>query len=204
MGGEAHRIRLMIYACLHFVIIYDQLRFVNSNFEIIYIKCKQIRNILTNRKFGAKLEGKGVEMDMSNKLEIYNNLYSQQERKELIAMGIKAYREGKGLSQKEVAEALGINVQTYAAYERGRNEAPAEILVRLSLYYDVSLDVLMQRDNMAKDKLETSKQLDNAQAEIAELQKMLANKDENTQEQIGKILDSFSSLADILKGLNNQ
>ncbi len=143
-------------------------------------------------------------MDMSNKLEIYNNLYSQQERKELIAMGIKAYREGKGLSQKEVAEALGINVQTYAAYERGRNEAPAEILVRLSLYYDVSLDVLMQRDNMAKDKLETSKQLDNAQAEIAELQKMLANKDENTQEQIGKILDSFSSLADILKGLNNQ
>lgn len=145
---------------------------------------------------------------MSNKLDTYNNLYTQQERKELIAIGIKAYREGKGLSQKEVATALGINVQTYAAYERGRNEAPAEILVRLSLYYDIPLDVLMQRDNMAKNKLETSKQLDNAQAEIAELQKKLASesdvKDEDTKEQIGKLLDSFSNLTEILKGLNNQ
>lgn len=141
---------------------------------------------------------------MTGLFERYNNLYTQQERKELIAMGIKALREGKGISQKEIAEALDINVQTYATYERGRNEAPAEILVRLSLYHDVSLDMLMQRDNMTKNKLETSKQLDDIKTEIDDLQKALANKDEGTKEQIGKILDSFSALADVLKSLNNE
>ncbi len=36
-------------------------------------------------------------------------------------------------SQKEVAEAIGVSTQSYATYERGRNEAPAEVLIRLAM-----------------------------------------------------------------------
>ena len=83
-------------------------------------------------------------------LKQYNNLYDVTERKALIADMLTAFREMNRLQKKDVAEYLGIKPQTYNAYESGRNEPPAEILVRLSLLYDVPIDVLVQKDNMSK------------------------------------------------------
>ena len=83
-------------------------------------------------------------------LKKYDNLYDQSERKILTAVMLCAYREANNLQKKEVAELIGIKPQTYGAYESGRNETPTEVLVRLSILYDVPVDVLIQRDNMSK------------------------------------------------------
>ncbi len=140
---------------------------------------------------------------MTEEFKRYGNLYTPQERKELIAMSIKTLRLSKNLSQKEIAEAIGVSTQSYTTYERGRNEAPAEVLLRIAMYFDVPLDMLMQRDNVAKDKYKLSKQLDGASQEIAELSKALAEKEMSPEEKMEayKAIESLSKLADALKSL---
>ncbi|MCD7771672.1 MAG: helix-turn-helix transcriptional regulator [Oscillospiraceae bacterium] len=143
---------------------------------------------------------------MTKEFQEYGNMYTPQERKELIAINLKALREGNNLSRKEVAEAIGINIQTYATYERGRNEPPIEILLRLAMYYEVTLDFLVQRDNRAKDSLTMSKQLDGANQELSELSKALASKEMDTEqkEQLEDMIEKLSGLTDIIKKLTGQ
>ncbi|MCD7732602.1 MAG: helix-turn-helix domain-containing protein [Oscillospiraceae bacterium] len=143
---------------------------------------------------------------MTKEFQEYGNMYTPQERKELIAINLKALREGNNLSRKEVAEAIGINTQTYATYERGRNEPPIEILLRLAMYYEVTLDFLVQRDNRAKDSLTMSKQLDGANQELSELSKALASKemDAEQKEQLEDMIEKLSGLTDVIKKLTGQ
>ncbi len=144
---------------------------------------------------------------MTKEFQEYGNMYTPQERKELIAINLKALREGNNLSRKEVSEAIGINTQTYATYERGRNEPPVEILLRLAMYYEVTLDFLVQRDNRARDSLTMSKQLDGANQELSELSKALASKemDAEQKEQLEDMIEKLSGLtADIIKKLAGQ
>ena len=55
---------------------------------------------------------------------------------------IKDLREDKDISQREVAEALGLYTTTYARYERGEQEPPLCVAVALAKFYNVSLDYL--------------------------------------------------------------
>ncbi len=138
---------------------------------------------------------------MNDTFKAYNNLYTPAERKELLAISLKTYREIFKQTQREVANAIGINQQTYASYERGRNEPPAEILVRLSFYYDVPLDVLMQRDNMTKDKLTAKKQIEIFEQGIQEMREKIYSNDEETTKKMQGMLDSLLQLGDIMKSL---
>ena len=56
---------------------------------------------------------------------------------------LKSLRTQKGVTQKEVAEYLGISVAAYSLYETGQREPRFEILEELSLYFNVSLSVLI-------------------------------------------------------------
>ena len=103
----------------------------------------------------------------------YNNLYTIKERRVLIRQKIKSLREEKKLQQKEVAEFLNINYQTYCNYESGRSEPPAEIIVRLAKLYDVSTDEILQVDNMNKDYNAQQEQLQTYRNELSNLQKQL-------------------------------
>ncbi len=143
---------------------------------------------------------------MTEELKNYNSLYNQQERKELIGMSLKSFREVSKLTQKEVAEAIGVNTQSYATYERGRNEAPAEVLVRLAMLYDVPLDVLMQRYNMQKDMITASKQLDDMSQDIADLSKALGDRDmdEEEKKKLFEALGALSELTEAIKQFNKQ
>ncbi|MCD7846787.1 MAG: helix-turn-helix transcriptional regulator [Oscillospiraceae bacterium] len=143
---------------------------------------------------------------MTKEFQEYGNMYTPQERKELIAINLKALREGNNLSRKEVAEAIGINTQTYATYERGRNEPPIEILLRLAMYHGIPLDELVLRDNRAKDSLTMSKQLDGANQELSELSKALASKemDAEQKEQLEDMIEKLSGLTDVIKKLTGQ
>lgn len=58
---------------------------------------------------------------------------------------LRQLRQEKGLTLKNVAEQLGINLMTYAHYEHGDREPSIEMLKRLCDFYDVSADYLIGR-----------------------------------------------------------
>lgn len=57
---------------------------------------------------------------------------------------LRDVREDNDLSQREVAEILGITQQQYHLYESGQREIPAHLLKQLAEYYKVSLDYLLE------------------------------------------------------------
>ncbi|MBQ8245627.1 MAG: helix-turn-helix transcriptional regulator [Lachnospiraceae bacterium] len=131
---------------------------------------------------------------MYEKLKAYNNLYSVKERKELITESLKTYRLLSHLQQKEVAELIGINYQTYCSYENGRSEPPAEILVRLSKLYEIPVDVLVQVDNFNKDKNNQQAQLDIYKKEVEELKEKIAEADPQTKFALNMMLNQINKL----------
>lgn len=56
---------------------------------------------------------------------------------------IKELRELYEYSQVYVAKQLGINVRTYCHYEIGDRELPSSILIKLSKFYGVTCNYLL-------------------------------------------------------------
>lgn len=54
-------------------------------------------------------------------------------------------RQQRGLLQKDVAAAIGVDRTTYVKYERGTSEPNFDILARIAEYFDVSVDYLLGR-----------------------------------------------------------
>lgn len=52
-------------------------------------------------------------------------------------------RKRNGLSQKNVAELLGIPQQQYSRYENGKFEIPVRYVITLCKYYGISADWLL-------------------------------------------------------------
>lgn len=60
---------------------------------------------------------------------------------------LKILRKRKGVSQQEVADFLGVARSAYGFYESGKRGLSAEMLSKLSDYYEVSIDTILGRDN---------------------------------------------------------
>jgi transcriptional regulator with XRE-family HTH domain len=60
---------------------------------------------------------------------------------------IKELREERGMTQKELAEALGIDRTAIAKYESGASGAKSEMLEKLATFFGVSTDYLLGRTN---------------------------------------------------------
>lgn len=103
---------------------------------------------------------------MENPFEPYDCIFSEDERKQLISQSLASLRKWKGLSQKEVAATLSISQATYSTYERGRTVPPVELLVRLSYFYGVSVDTIIQRDRLIKNASEAQKQLEEVKKQM--------------------------------------
>ena len=138
---------------------------------------------------------------MEQNVEKYNNLFTAEERKRIIAQTMGEMRKAKGLSQKEAAAVIGISQATYSAYERGRNEPPAEILVRLSYLFNCPVDILIQRDRLYRDASDALKQAEQYRAEMAQLEEALAENggDNETAKALlalmGKVNDALTQVA---------
>lgn len=66
---------------------------------------------------------------------------------------IRDLREDADKTQKEVADALGLWLNTYRNYETGKREVPLDIAITIAKYYGVSLDyVAGLTDNPVKMK----------------------------------------------------
>ena len=68
----------------------------------------------------------------------------------MIYQRIRDLREDHDLKQKEMAKILNCSQQVYSNYELGQRDIPTEILIRLSQYYNVSIDYLLGLTNNPK------------------------------------------------------
>lgn len=61
---------------------------------------------------------------------------------------IRNLREDRDLKQRELAEILNCSQRIYSNYERGDVDIPTEILIKLSRFYNTSIDyILGETDN---------------------------------------------------------
>ncbi|MFM1930846.1 MAG: hypothetical protein RL226_149 [Bacteroidota bacterium] len=65
------------------------------------------------------------------------------------ASNIKHLRAERGLTQQQLAEALGLNRPVIGAYEEGRSEPKISTLVHMASFFQVSLDRLLGEDIQA-------------------------------------------------------
>lgn len=61
-------------------------------------------------------------------------------------MRLKELRKDKGVTQKEVALAIGCSTGNYARYERGEHEPDIATLKSLSTYFQKSIDYIVCND----------------------------------------------------------
>lgn len=60
---------------------------------------------------------------------------------------LRNIREDRDIRQKEIAKFLNVSQNTYSQYETGVISLTAEILIKLSDFYNVSIDYLLDRTN---------------------------------------------------------
>ena len=58
---------------------------------------------------------------------------------------IRELREDKDLTQKQIAQMLGMSQTGYSKYETGENDIPTSILLKLADFYGTSTDYLLGR-----------------------------------------------------------
>ncbi|MBE6594939.1 MAG: helix-turn-helix transcriptional regulator [Ruminococcaceae bacterium] len=56
---------------------------------------------------------------------------------------IRDLREDHDLTQKEMAKYLNCSQQVYSNYELGQRDIPTDILIKLSKFYNVSVDYIL-------------------------------------------------------------
>ena len=108
---------------------------------------------------------------MSEELQGYGFIFTVEERKRITAKMLQELRKAMGYSQKEVAAFIKVKPTTYNTYESGRTEPPIEILVRLSYLYNVSIDLIVQKQRLFRNAEDLKKQLEENKKEMAEIEK---------------------------------
>ena len=62
----------------------------------------------------------------------------------ILADNLRYLRAKRGYTQQRVADNLIITRGCYAKYEDGASEPPLSVLQKISHFYDVSIDILLQ------------------------------------------------------------
>ena len=65
----------------------------------------------------------------------------------IFAERLQGLRKERGLTQKDMAEQLGISTRTYQYYEGDEHRPDIETLWALADYFDVSIDYLVGRSD---------------------------------------------------------
>lgn len=103
---------------------------------------------------------------------------------------IKDLRTEHDITQKELADYLGVTAKAISFYELGQRELSYQHLYKLSQKFDVTIDYLLGKSNIRKEivKFEGS----NKVAKITG--KILASKDPARQEIVLEILDKLTTM----------
>lgn len=65
----------------------------------------------------------------------------------MIYSRLRDLRNDADLTQKELADILGMSQTGYSKYETGENDIPTTILISLSRFYNTSIDYLLGQTN---------------------------------------------------------
>lgn len=68
----------------------------------------------------------------------------------MVFKNLRAIREDNDLRQSDIAKILNVSQNTYSQYENGVIALTAEVLIKLSDYYGVSIDYLLDRTDNRK------------------------------------------------------
>ncbi len=63
---------------------------------------------------------------------------------------LRELREDKDLTQSAIAQYLDMSQTGYSQYKIGKNDIPTRVLIKLSLFYGVSVDYLLNMTDEAK------------------------------------------------------
>ncbi len=66
------------------------------------------------------------------------------------ATQLRAIRKAKGLTQKQLAIGIGASERGIQQYELGERKPAYDVLIALADYFDVSLDYLVGRSDVAE------------------------------------------------------
>ena len=137
---------------------------------------------------------------MSEELQGYDCNFTVEERKKMTAKMLQELRKANGYSQKQVAAFIKVKATTYNTYESGRTEPPAEILVRLSYLYNVSIDDIMQKQRLFRDAKELKVQLEETRKEVAEIEKEIVEQgaDSPAVQEHKKVMETLINQLEIL------
>ena len=61
----------------------------------------------------------------------------------MIYKRIRDLREDKDITQRSIAKELNCSQQVYSNYELGQRDIPTDILIKLSRFYNVSVDYIL-------------------------------------------------------------
>ena len=64
---------------------------------------------------------------------------------------LKELRKEHKLSMKELGKILGLSESTISLYEAGKREPDIKTLIKMADYFDVSVDILLGRDETNKE-----------------------------------------------------
>ena len=56
---------------------------------------------------------------------------------------VRELREDNNFTQKEIAKMLSCSQQVYSNYELGQRDIPTDILIKLSKFYNTSVDYIL-------------------------------------------------------------
>ncbi len=97
---------------------------------------------------------------------------------------LKDLKEDADLTQKDVAEIIGVSVNHYGKYERGETDIPFEKVIALADYYGVSLDYIAGRTNRKS----CSGSIIEKKADISDIYHRLSEKDKGRLELFAEML----------------
>lgn len=63
---------------------------------------------------------------------------------------LKDLRTDRDLTQKQVADVIGMSQTGYSKYETGENDIPTHILIQLADFYNTSIDYILGRTQQIK------------------------------------------------------
>jgi len=99
---------------------------------------------------------------------------------------LKELRKEHKLSMKELGKILGLSESTISLYEAGKREPDIKTLIKIADYFNVSVDVLLSRDETNKDEI-----LDNHSLSMFNFEKMCDDLDEHSLDRIHSVLYSL-------------
>lgn len=102
---------------------------------------------------------------------------------------LKVLREAKGLSQRRLAEELGLSQQSINKYENGKTEPDLATLIRIAEFLEVSVDALIRSSDENKISEEPSYRLNER---ISFVMECFPNLDEFGQDAVARTIAALA------------